>query len=91
MVSIVINIGMWLERYVIVVTSLERDFVPAHWANYYPTRWDWATYIGTLGFFLFMMFLFIRALPMISIAEMRGMVPPREAVKGAHAETGVHA
>jgi Ni/Fe-hydrogenase subunit HybB-like protein len=70
-VSIVVNIGMWLERFVIVVTSLARDFMPSSWGMYYPTEWDWATYIGTLGFFLTLMFLFVRVLPSISIFEMR--------------------
>jgi Ni/Fe-hydrogenase subunit HybB-like protein len=69
--AIVVNIGMWLERFVIVVTSLERDFVPSAWGNYYPTIWDWATFAGTIGFFLAAMFLFIRVLPAISIFEVR--------------------
>jgi Ni/Fe-hydrogenase subunit HybB-like protein len=76
-VSIVVNIGMWLERFVIVVTSLHRDFLPSSWGMYYPTRWDVMTYVGTIGLFLTMFYLFIRFLPMISIFEMRGLVPPR--------------
>jgi molybdopterin-containing oxidoreductase family membrane subunit len=73
-VSIVVNIGMWLERYVIVITSLHRDFVPAAWGMYHGTFWDYATYYGTIGLFLALMFLFIRFLPVISIAEMRELV-----------------
>ena len=73
-VSLVVNVGMWLERYVIVITSLHRDFVPAAWSMYYPTIWDWATYIGTIGLFFALMFIFIRVLPVISIAEMRELV-----------------
>ncbi len=69
--SIVVNIGMWLERFVIVITSLHRDFVPSSWGMYYPTVWDWLTYLGTIGFFLCNMLLFVRFLPVISIAEMR--------------------
>jgi Ni/Fe-hydrogenase subunit HybB-like protein len=73
-VAIVANIGMWLERFVIVITSLHRDYLPSSWGMYYPTRWDWALYIGTLGFFMALLFLFIRFLPMISIFEMRELV-----------------
>lgn len=78
LISIVISIGMWLERFVIVVVSLHRDFIPAAWDMYYPTFWDWATYIGTIGFFLALIFLFIRVLPMISIFEMRELVAKHE-------------
>jgi Ni/Fe-hydrogenase subunit HybB-like protein len=73
-ISLVVNIGMWLERFIIVVTSLHRDFLPSSWGMYYPTRWDWATYTGTIGLFLTLLFLFIRYLPVISISEMRGLV-----------------
>jgi len=71
MVSIVVNIGMWLERFIIVITSLARDFVPSSWGVYYPTQWDWAVLAGTLGFFLLLMTLFVRTLPSISIFEVR--------------------
>jgi len=73
-VSVVVLIGMWLERLVIVVISLHRDFVSSSWGMYRPTIWDWGTFIGTIGFFFFMMFLFVRFLPMISIAEMRALL-----------------
>jgi len=73
-VSMVINVGMWLERYIIVVVSLHRDFLPSSWGNYAGTRWDWATYVGSIGLFLALLFLFIRFLPMISIFEMRSLV-----------------
>ncbi len=72
--AIFVNIGMWLERYVIVVVSLHRDFLPSSWGEYHGTFWDYATYYGTLGLFLALMFLFIRFLPVISIAEMRELV-----------------
>jgi Ni/Fe-hydrogenase subunit HybB-like protein len=75
MISSIILIGMWLERFVIVVVSLQRDFLTSSWGMYYPTRWDWMTFIGTLGFFLAAMFLFLRILPMISIFEMRTLLP----------------
>lgn len=78
-VSIFVSIGMWLERFVIVVTSLHRDFVPSSWGMYAGTRWDWALYIGTIGFFLALFFLFIRFVPTISIFEMRTLLPkPRK-------------
>ncbi len=73
-ISIVVNIGMWLERFVIVVVSLQRDFIPSDWAMYFPTRWDWATYLGTFGLFFTLFYLFIRFLPMISIVEVRSLV-----------------
>jgi Ni/Fe-hydrogenase subunit HybB-like protein len=73
-ISLVVNVGMWLERFVIVVTSLTRDFVPSSWGMYYPTIWDWSTYFGTIGLFLALMFLFIRGVPAISIFEMREVV-----------------
>jgi Ni/Fe-hydrogenase subunit HybB-like protein len=73
-ISIIVNIGMWLERFEIVVTSLTRDFVPSSWGTYIPTKWDWATYTGTLGFFMLLIFLFVRMLPSISIFEVREVV-----------------
>ena len=68
------NLGMWLERFVIVIVSLHRDFVPSRWGMYYPTLWDWATLAGTIGLFFTLLFLFIRFLPMISMTEERELV-----------------
>jgi len=73
-ISLVVNVGMWLERFVIVVTSLHRDFIPSSWGMYYPTRWDYMTFAGTIGLFLTLLYLFIRYLPVISISEMRMLV-----------------
>ena len=70
-VSLVVNFGMWIERYLIVVVSLSRDYVPSAWRYYSGTFWDWATLIGSIGLFLCLMFLFVRGLPMMSIAELR--------------------
>jgi molybdopterin-containing oxidoreductase family membrane subunit len=70
----IINIGMWLERYVIVVTSLHADFLPSSWSMYHGTLWDYMTYFGSIGLFLALIFLFIRVLPVISITEMRELV-----------------
>jgi molybdopterin-containing oxidoreductase family membrane subunit len=78
-VSLIVSVGMWLERFVIVVTSLTRDFLPASWAPYKGTIWDWGTFIGTMGLFLTLFFLFIRILPAISIFEMRTIAPGGEA------------
>jgi molybdopterin-containing oxidoreductase family membrane subunit len=75
LLSLVINTGMWLERYVIIVVSLSRDFLPSSWGMYAGTVWDWSMYIGTLGLFFALLFLFIRFLPMISIFEMRTLLP----------------
>lgn len=78
-VAMSVNIGMWLERFIIVVTSLHRDFLPSSWGMYYPTFWDWATLAGSIGLFLALLFLFIRFLPVISIFEMRQIIPRPEA------------
>ncbi len=73
-ISIIVNIGMWLERYVIVVVSLSADFLPSSWAMYHGTFWDYATFYGSIGLFFTLLFLFIRVLPVISITEMRELV-----------------
>ena len=76
-ISIIVNIGMWLERYVIIVTSLHRDFLPSSWGMYQGSRYDWSFYLGTMGLFLTLFYLFIRVLPMIAIFEMRMLLPGR--------------
>jgi molybdopterin-containing oxidoreductase family membrane subunit len=73
--SLVVLVGMWLERYVIIVSSLAQDYLPSSWGNFHPTRWDWGTYLGTIGMFLFLFFIFIRLLPVISIFEVRTLLP----------------
>ena len=73
-VSCFVQTGMWLERFVIIVTSLHRDFLPSSWGMFYPTRWDWMTFIGSIGLFLTLFYLFIRYLPVISIFELRELV-----------------
>ncbi|HZT60783.1 MAG TPA: NrfD/PsrC family molybdoenzyme membrane anchor subunit [Pyrinomonadaceae bacterium] len=80
--ALVINLGMWVERYVIVVTSLHRDFLPSSWGMYSGTFWDWATLLGSFGLFLSLMFLFIRFLPAISMAEMRELLPEAKVKEG---------
>jgi molybdopterin-containing oxidoreductase family membrane subunit len=81
--SIIVQVGMWTERVVIVVQSLHRDFMPSAWQMYYPTGWDWATLIGTVGMFFCLFFLFIRVLPMISIHEVQDLVRETEGDAGA--------
>ncbi|MGZ7031612.1 MAG: NrfD/PsrC family molybdoenzyme membrane anchor subunit [Thermoanaerobaculia bacterium] len=81
-----VNVGMWLERFVIIPTSLSRDFLPSSWGMYHGTKWDWSMFIGSIGLFIFLLFLFLRFLPMISIFEMRTMLP--EAQAGAHGKEG---
>jgi molybdopterin-containing oxidoreductase family membrane subunit len=76
-ISIVVNIGMWLERFVIIVTSLHRDFLPSSWGMFYPTKWDWGLYLGTLGVFVWLIYMFVRVMPMISIFEIKHLLPWR--------------
>ncbi|MPZ17991.1 MAG: hydrogenase [Luteitalea sp.] len=70
-----VNVGMWLERFIIVPTSLSRDFLPSSWGMYHGTVWDWMIFVGTMGLFLTCFYLFIRVLPMLSIFEMRTLSP----------------
>ena len=81
-VSIFVNIGMWFERFVIVVTSLHRDFLPSSWAYFTPTFWDVATLIGSFGLFFTMFTLFVRFVPMVAMSELKGVLP--EAHGGHH-------
>src|SRR3984893_6518224 len=75
LVSIVVNTGMWLERFVIVVMSLQRDYIPSSWGMYWFTKWDVMIFVGTMGFFTLLFFIFIRLMPAISIFEMRTLLP----------------
>lgn len=89
-ISIVVNIGMWLERFIIVVTSLHRDYLPSSWDMYYGSLWDWMLYLGTIGVFLTLMALFCRFVPMINIFEMRTLMPTSGAPTGTKEEHGGH-
>jgi len=73
-ISVIVSVGMWLERFVIIVTSLTQEFLPGMWANYRPTWVDFSIFIGTIGFFFLLFLLFARVLPVISIAEMRELI-----------------
>jgi molybdopterin-containing oxidoreductase family membrane subunit len=75
LVSIIILVGMWFERFLIIVNTLHRDFLPSSWGMFQPTVWDYLTFFGSIGLFLVLFLLFIRLLPMISISEMRAMLP----------------
>ncbi|HSU65935.1 MAG TPA: NrfD/PsrC family molybdoenzyme membrane anchor subunit, partial [Tepidisphaeraceae bacterium] len=88
LISIIIQVGMWGERFVIIIPSLSRDFLPSSWGMYYPTIWDWMTLLGTIGFFLMSFFLFVRFLPVISMAEMRELVHSTHG--GEHPPTSFH-
>jgi len=82
-ISLVVSVGMWLERFVIIITSLHRDFLPSSWGMYSPTIFDWTMFIGTLGMFFTLIFLFVRFLPIISIFEVRTLLPQAN-VHGHH-------
>jgi len=86
--SLIVQLGMWTERVVIVVQSLHRDFMPSAWHDYYPTVWDWITLIGTLGLFSFLFLLFIRSLPMISIHEVQKLSHERDEEGAGKREEG---
>lgn len=83
-ISIVVSIGMWLERYVIVVTSLARDYLPSSWGNYHGSLWDQATFLGTMGLFLFLFLLFVRFVPMISSFELKMLLDKQKHHGKAH-------
>jgi molybdopterin-containing oxidoreductase family membrane subunit len=73
-ISALVIIGMWCERFVIVVTSLHRNYMPSEWGNFAPTFWDWATLLGSIGLFLTLYFVIIRWLPIVSMAELRELI-----------------
>jgi Ni/Fe-hydrogenase subunit HybB-like protein len=83
-VCMFVNVGMWLERFIIIPTSLHRDFLPSSWGMYYPSRWDWMTFAGTIGLFLTLFYVFVRVLPMIAIFEIKTLTPGARA--NAHAK-----
>jgi Ni/Fe-hydrogenase subunit HybB-like protein len=78
-VALAVNLGMWLERFVIVIVSLHRDYLPSSWGIFGPTFWDWLTLAGSLGLFLSLLFLFVRFLPLISMFEVRELIAERKA------------
>lgn len=88
--SLVVNVGMWFERFVIIVTSLHRDFLPSAWTMFYPTYVDIGIFIGTLGIFFTLFLLFSRTFPVIAIAELKSILKiSGEAQKKQQAEKAV--
>jgi molybdopterin-containing oxidoreductase family membrane subunit len=87
-ISIVVNTGMWFERFVIIVTSLYRDFLPSSWGTYRATKWDYMTFVGTLGLFTTLFLLFVRFLPMIPMNEIRMILPQAKIKPKATVEAG---
>jgi hypothetical protein len=78
-VSLLVLVGMWLERFIIITNSLSRGDLPSSWGMFKPTIWDFLTYIGTFGLFFALFLLFLRLLPVISISEMRALLPETHA------------
>jgi molybdopterin-containing oxidoreductase family membrane subunit len=81
-ISLLVNLGMWFERFIIIVTSLERDFLPSSWTSYRPTSIEVSTLVGSFGLFFFCFLLFCRFVPVIAIAEIKGVL-------GGHAHRSV--
>jgi molybdopterin-containing oxidoreductase family membrane subunit len=91
--SILVNVGMWFERFVIIVIGLHRDFLPSSWGYYSPSIVDMLTYLGTFGLFFTLFLLFIRFLPMIAISEVKGVIPqadPHHPMGGARKHDAIH-
>jgi molybdopterin-containing oxidoreductase family membrane subunit len=87
-ISLVVNTGMWFERFVIVVTSLTRDFLPSSWGTYRATKWDYMVFVGTMGLFTSLFLLFVRFLPMIPMNEIRMILPQAKIKPKATVEAG---
>jgi molybdopterin-containing oxidoreductase family membrane subunit len=84
-ISLLVNVGMWFERFVIIVGSLERDFLPSSWSSYVPTRIELGTLLGSFGLFFTLFLLFCRYLPMISMFEVKAVLAPSHDTHGDHA------
>jgi molybdopterin-containing oxidoreductase family membrane subunit len=84
MASILINVGMWFERFVIVVSSLSRDYLPTSWGYYRPTAIDVLTFVGSFGLFFTLFLLFVRFLPMVGMAEVKGVMPQAHLDRPGH-------
>jgi Ni/Fe-hydrogenase subunit HybB-like protein len=89
-ISIVVNIGMWFERFVITVTSLHRDYLPSSWDYYSPTIWDALLYLGTFGLFFTLFLLFLRFVPMVAIAEVKNVLPQADPHFYGHGDGHAH-
>jgi molybdopterin-containing oxidoreductase family membrane subunit len=78
MLSIVVNVGMWFERFVIIVTSLHREYLPSGWVMYSPTIIEIGIFVGTFGLFFTCFFLFSKFLPVINMSEVKSILKNRE-------------
>jgi Ni/Fe-hydrogenase subunit HybB-like protein len=85
LVSILVNVGMWLERFVIIVVGLHRDYLPSSWGEYFPSYVEVLTLIGSFGLFMTLFLLFCRYLPMVAMAEVKSILPVASP-HGAHSE-----
>ncbi len=89
-ICIFVNIGMWFERFVIIVTSLHRDFLPSSWGYFSPTIWDVATFVGSWGLFFTMFCLFAKFMPMVAISEVKSVLPEADPHFHGHEKEGGH-
>ena len=90
-ISIVVNIGMWFERFVIIVTSIHRDYLPSSWSMFSPTFVDIGIFIGTIGFFFVLFLLYARSFPVIAQAELKTILKSSgENFKKHHGDHGTH-
>lgn len=83
LLSLVINVGMWFERFVIIVTSIHRDYLPSSWAMYQPTLVEVAEFVGSFGLFFTLFFLFVRFLPVIALGEVKGVLSAKRNMTSA--------
>ena len=91
LICILVNVGMWMERFVIIVSSLERDFLPSSWSSYTPTLIEIATLLGSFGLFFTCFLVFCRLLPVIAMAEVKGVLPGKQrSVMSPPLREGVH-
>ncbi|MFD2189581.1 NrfD/PsrC family molybdoenzyme membrane anchor subunit [Pistricoccus aurantiacus] len=84
--AITSNLGMWLERFQIVFTSTHADYMPSNWGTIWPTGWDWAAYLGSLGLFGLLLLIFVKLTPLISLHDMRGLIARRQGKEQARQE-----
>jgi molybdopterin-containing oxidoreductase family membrane subunit len=80
-IAVLVNVGMWFERFVIISTSLSRDFLPSSWGYFIPTLFDFLTFLGSFGLFFTLFLLFCRYLPIVAASEVKGVY---EAEHGEH-------
>jgi molybdopterin-containing oxidoreductase family membrane subunit len=88
-IGVTVNIGMWFERFVIIVTSLARDFLPSSWGMYFPTLWDTGIFIGSFGLFFTLLLLFVRTMPVVSISEVKAVVAGAQPSHNGHSHNGL--